>query len=106
MFPRRMRCMPQEYAEAKQKFFHLSGTVEAATLATTATQQPETVPTVATVATVATGGNPRDGPTAFVWRVRKPEGWLEVRFWPPANRRRAAMHYPELEAAPMSDPPP
>ena len=91
------RVLEVAYAEVVER--HLG----VATLATSATQEPQTGRTVATVATVAGGDNLRDGPTAFAWRVRTHGGWREVRFVPPANRSRVALHYPGLEAAPMPD---
>lgn len=75
----------------------------AATPATSATDKRPTPSSVATVATIAGGSNPHDGPTWFAWQVRTRDGWREVRFVPPANRARVALHYPGLEAAPMPE---
>ena len=69
-----------------------------ATLATPATLPPPNPPTVATVATVARVT--ADG-THFAWAVQTPDGWREVRFVPPANRARVALHYPGCLAAPL-----
>lgn len=72
-----------------------------ATPATPATVGSQQTPSVATVATVA--GVVNSPGTYFAWQVRTPAGWREVRFVPPADRARVALHYPNAEAAPMPE---